>query len=113
LEPSVWSRARSAFNGSGVSKAALTTELVVFYRGSDIGFEVVSGMNAACPVPGADLLGLTHLILGGVVSFLHALVNFLSLKQPNGYPSAETMHIFKPMSSRAMGALVGEAAGHD
>jgi len=48
-----------------------------------------------------------------VVSFLHALVNFLSLKQPNGYPSAETMHIFKPMSSRAMGAMVGEAAGHD
>ena len=102
-----------AFNGSGVSKAALTTELVVFYRGSDIGFEVVSGMNAPCPAPGADLLGLTHLILGGVVSFLQALVNFLSLKQPNGYPSAETMHIFKPMSSRAMGAMVGEAAGHD
>jgi hypothetical protein len=86
----------------------------LFFIGVPIsGFEVVSGMNAPCPVPGADLLGLTLLILGSVVSFLHALVNFLSLKQPNGYPSAETMHIFKPMSSRAMGAMVGEAAGHD
>ena len=47
-----------AFNGSGVSKAALTTEPVVFYWGSDIGFEVVSGMSAPCPIPGADLLGL-------------------------------------------------------
>jgi hypothetical protein len=84
-----------------------------FYWGSNIGFEVVSGMSAPCPVPGADLLGLTLLILGGAVSFLHVLANFLSLKQPHGYPSAETMHIFKPMSSRAIGAIVGEAAGHD
>ena len=83
----------------------------MFYWGSNIGFEVVSGVSAPCPVPGADLLGLALLILGDAVSFLHvlahALANFLALKQPHGYPSAETMHIFKPMSSRATGAIVG------
>jgi len=68
-------------------------------------------VSAPCPVPGADLLGLALLILGDAVSFLHVLAhvlaNFLALKQPHGYPSAETMHIFKPMSSRATGAIVG------
>ena len=84
-----------------------------------VGLEVVSRVSARCFAP-APTCSAALLIRrppdsrrrGSILArILLVLANFLSLKRSHGYPSAETMHIFKPMSSRAIGATVGEAVG--